>query len=482
MIGIYIGITVVILLIGIIIINTLNFKTEIPSNETVTNKIKKVDSLVNKLSKAIQIQTIGYKDKTKNDYSQFEKFHQMLQEEFPLLHKNLERTVINKYSLLYKWAGNNSCGKPALYMAHIDVVPVSKSSYSDWKEDPFSGAIKDGFLWGRGSLDTKNTLICAMESVERLLEQGFVPKEDIYLAFGHDEETGGNDGATNIATHLEKQGILIDYILDEGGVIATNSIAGISEPVAVVGIGEKGYLDATVTIRGEGGHASMPPKHTALGQVSKLINSMEENQMPMKLLSPVEGFLKTVGPKMGIINRVILANLWLFKPLFMKIFSKSNMGNALLRTTTAATMSSASVAANVLPKYASVTFNFRIALGDSIEAVVNHINKQAKDMEVDILIGQHKEPSIISSADSVGYKRIRDTIWEVFGSVLVAPYVVLAGTDSVKYESICTNIYRFAPVKVTKEEIATIHNTNERISLENIERCLSFYMELMKRG
>lgn len=478
MIGFELVLGIVILLLITVTYKTVKFKVDIPKVDELVPVQKDLERLEKLMSKAIQIKTISYMDKSKIDYDKFLDFHQFLKKEFSLIHKNCEKTIINEYSLLYKWSGTKPTDKPSLYMAHMDVVPVSDAD--TWSEEAFSGKIKDGYVWGRGSLDTKNTLICVMESAERLMKEGLWPKEDVYFAFGHDEEIQGKNGAYEIAKHLEDNGVVLDLVVDEGGLVTLDSIDGVKDPVALIGIGEKGYLDATVTVSGDGGHAAMPPKHTAVGKISQLVTSMEKNQMSMKLSPPVAGFLQTVGPKMGLVNRIILANMWLFKPLFMSAFSKSNTGNAMLRTTTAATMTSGSNASNVLPGKASVTYNFRIALGDSIHEVVKHITANAKDMQIDIQLGEQKEPSIISPVDSVGYNKLQTAIRQVFGEILIAPYVVMAATDSVKYEKICKNIYRFAPVRLTKEEVATIHSSNERISVDNLERCLSFYMTMMK--
>lgn len=432
-----------------------------------------------KLSQAIQIPTISYGNKALIDYDQFIQLHLKLRELFPLVHQYLEVKAINTYSLLLKWTGKKTTGKPALYMAHMDVVPVAKGTEKEWLQPPFAGVIEGGVVWGRGALDTKVTMICLLQAVEELLEEGKTPDEDVYLAFGHDEEIQGLNGAKHIADYLLEQKIELDYIIDEGGIVNIGSIPGVNEPVALVGIGEKGYADVTVTVEGDGGHASMPPKHTSLGKISQIINNMETNQMPMELLPPVERFLKIIGPSMGGVNHFIIKNLWLFKPLFMRTFSKTPSGNAMLRTTTAATMATASNAANVIPHKSSVTFNFRIAPGNTSQEVVNHVKKNCKDIKAEVTLGEVNEPSGISNPDHSSYKRLEKVIQEVFGDVLIAPYIVLAATDSTKYEKVCKQIYRFAPLKVTKEELALIHNTNERISFENLEYCLGFYRKIL---
>ncbi len=436
--------------------------------------------VASKLSEAVKKKTISYMDSTLIDYSTFVALHNCLADQFPLVHQELEKTVVNTYSLLYKWEGKDGRQLPTLFMAHQDVVPVAEGTENDWTYDAFSGEIIDGYVWGRGSLDTKITMIGALEAVEQLLKHGFRPENDIYLAFGHDEEIQGDDGAFKIAKYLEEQGVKLGAVLDEGGIINTGSIQGIDKPVGLIGIAEKGYLDLKLSIEGQGGHASMPPKSTALGQMSQLIHRIEKNQMPMVLSNTTKVFLTNIGPHMKGVNKHIIANLWLFKPIFMKIFSDSNSGNALLRTTTAVTMCQGSNASNVLPLSASATINFRIASWNSVDEVINHVKKLGKGIPFEYELLNHKEPSIVSSTETDFYKTLTKVIEENFEGTIVAPYTVLAATDSVKYERICRNIYRFAPIKVSKEELATIHNSNERISIENIEKCVTFFIEVMK--
>ena len=468
------------LLTAVILFRTYSFRQQTFDGDT-GNKagLSKGHQAVDKLSRAVQVPTVSHRDLSETDFGAFLEYHGLLEEMFPRLHKELKKEVINGYSLLYHWKGKSNKEGPALYMAHMDVVPIAEGTEEDWKYPPFSGEIADGYIWGRGSLDTKVTMISAMEAVEMLLAEGFQPENDIYLAFGHDEEIQSTEGAAKIAEHLKAKGITLRSVLDEGGIVNIGSIPGVEEPVAVVGICEKGSADLEVTVHSEGGHSSQPPKSTALSDISKVIVRLESKPMPVGMNDAVTRFMLTVGPYMGFTNRLILANLWLFKPLFMRVFQATPSGNAMLRSTIAPTMAKASNASNVLPQSASVTFNVRISPLDSVAKVEEHIRSLNSDMKLDIKRLQSKEPSNVSKVDSTAYKTIETTIPEVFGNVLVAPYVMLAATDSVKYQEICSDIYRFAPLVATQEDLALIHNTNERVSVENVDRCVSFFMAMM---
>lgn len=232
----------------------------------------------------------------------------------------------------------------------MDVVPIEKGTEEDWNYEPFSGAIVDEYVWGRGTIDTKVHMIGALEAAESLLNENYVPDRDIYFAFGHDEEVGGTQGADRIVKYFIENDIEFEYLIDEGGCVTEEAIKEISKPIALIGVGEKGYANIKVSISDSGGHGSMPPRHTALGKVAQAINNLEKNQCPLKLTKPVKEFLLKIGPEMKFTNKVILSNLWLFKTLFLRNFSKTRTGNAMLRTTTAATMAEASMEPNVLPQ------------------------------------------------------------------------------------------------------------------------------------
>lgn len=478
MIGYVIG-GLVLILLTVVVVRTIGFKRTVEPTLQWQKLDINGDRIAKKMSEAIKIATVSYMDRDKIDYSAFRAFQEMLIDKFPLVHKETERTVISDYSLVYRYRGKDAKKKPVLFMSHIDVVPIADGTERDWTYPPFSGAIEEGYVWGRGAIDTKVTLVSALEAAELLIEKGYEPDRDIYFAFGHDEEIQGKDGAQKLVKWFADQDVHFDFVLDEGGIVTTDSLSDVAEPLAIIGVSEKGYVDIEVTVKGNGGHASMPPKSTALGQLSQALINLEKHQMPMRLSKPVEEFLLKAGPSMTLVNRIVLANLWLLKPVFMKIFSGTNTGNALLRTTTAVTMAQASNASNVLPQIAKGTVNFRIAPGDTIASVEQHIKDVNRNIPIETSVIQGNEPSGISSTESEAFANIAQVATHVFGDVITAPYMVMAATDSRYYEPIADNVYRFAPLMVNSKELASIHNTNERISIDNLIKSVSFYMHLM---
>lgn len=479
MITLYIVLSILVAVSLILLFNTIRFKPII-SNGAEESFGSDIDSdiCIKKLQEAVKIKTISYDDYDLTDWKEFDRYHSFIKNAFPLVHANMDLEIINKYSLLYRWKSGNESVKPIMITAHMDVVPVEDGTEDDWTHPAFDGVIDGEYLWGRGTLDTKAHMIAALEAAEQAISKGLSPNRDIYFAFGHDEEVGGTQGATKIASYLEEKGLEFDFILDEGGTVLDGLLEDIDKPIALIGIGEKGYANIKVTVTGDGGHSAMPPKHTALGLLSDVITNIENKQCKLVLTPPIHEFLMRLGPEMKLTNRVILSNLWLFKPLFMKVFSNTKTGNAMLRTTTAVTMSEASVVPNVLPQNASVTCNFRIIPGEDCDTLISHIKEINKGIDIEIDGLRLENPSKISPVDTEAFRLIENNIKTIYNDAIVTPYLVLAGTDARKYEGVCDNIYRFTPYFINNQEMESIHNTNERISLDNIEKCLIFFTNL----
>lgn len=469
-------------LIIILLIRTNEFKVKGNSGQTIElNYNADETEAARKLSEAVKVKTVSNSDYSKTDWNEFKRYQQLMEELFPLVHSTMEKEIINGYSLLYRWKGRNDSKKPILITAHMDVVPVEPGTEKDWAYGPFSGEIKEGYVWGRGTLDTKIHMITSLEAAENLIKEGFVPEGDIYFAYGHDEEVGGPQGASKIVEYLKEKNIYFDFLIDEGGCVTVGAIGGIKKPLALVGIAEKGFANIKISLPGDGGHASMPPKHSALGLIAKVIANLENNQCRAELIKPVRELLMKIGPEMSFVNRLILSNLWLFKKLFISIFSKSKSGNAMLRTTTAVTMSEASAAPNVLPQKASVIVNFRIRPGETGEDLLNHIKEVNQGLPIEVETLRLENPSKMSSSHTEGFRKIESITKALYEDVIVAPYIVMAGTDARKYEPVCDNMYRFTPYMIDNSELGKIHGTNENISVENIKKCTEFFYTLLKQ-
>ena len=471
-----------VLLSVIVTVNTIRFKSPMTKKMPLYFEPAADMEGAQKLSEAVRIATIADMEPGKTDPEPFLRFHALLERQFPLVHKHLEKNVVNGLSLVYRWPAKNppSPKGPVLITAHIDVVPVEPGTEKDWDYTPYSGELAQGRVWGRGTLDTKVHVIASLEAAERLLRQGYAPPRDIYFAFGHDEEVDGQHGAQNIVAYFAERSIHFDFLLDEGGLIADHLLSGVERPIALVGVGEKGYANIEISAQGDGGHSSMPPRHSALGIVAQALCRVEKQRHPARLLPPVREFLRNVGPEMGLASRIVLSNLWLFKPLFFIIFSRIDAGNALLRTTGAATMASAAPAPNILPQKARAVVNYRILPGQTGSELILSVRRAVKKLPVSLCPVNLSDPSALSPTDSEGYRLIENSIRQVCSDVIVTPYLVMASTDARKYEPVCRNIYRFTPYRIGNEELSKMHGTNENITFENVGRCISFFRILFE--
>ena len=469
-------------LIFVLLINTIRFK----SKQLQTTPIPKIDipnNAIIHLSQSIQFETVSNENSTQFDSVPFLIFCDFLIQTYPQINTNLERHLINNYSILYKWNGKNPGKKPIILTAHYDVVPVEKSTRDQWIEKPFSGKIDDSFIWGRGTMDNKLAVIGIMETVEKLLKEGFIPERTIYVAFGHDEEIGGLNGAKMIVEHLKRNNVSAEFVLDEGLVITRKIVPGIEKDVALIGLSEKGFLSVMLSLDHEGGHASMPQKETTIDILARAIVKLRENKPQSRICEPIERFIEYIGPEMPFTQKVVFANKWLFEGVILNIYESVPTSNSLVRTTTAPTIFNSGIKDNILPTSASATLNFRILPGETVENILSHIKNVIDDERIKISAGDFKSnPSRVSSTESKGFKTINETIKQIFPDVLISASLVNAATDSRHYATISDDVYRFSPQTVTTEDLPRFHGINERLSIDDFRDCCRFYYQLIKNS
>lgn len=432
------------------------------------------------LSQAVRLRTVSPQPPQPPDAAAFDEFVAWLAATYPLAHARLEREVVGRHSLVFTWRGSEPSGRPALLTAHYDVVPVVPGSERDWKHPPFAGDVADGYVWGRGTMDDKGNVVAIMEAVEWLLGQGWQPRNTLVVAFGHDEELGGQHGAAAIAAHLKAKGVRAAWSIDEGSFVIDGIVPGLARPVALVSVAEKGYLTVEITARGDGGHSSMPPARTAVGTLAQAIVKLQDAPIPGGLDGLTLESLDAMAREMSFGKRVLFANRWLFGPLIERELARSPATNALLRTTTAPTMLSASVKENVLPTQASAIVNFRLHPRDTAQGVAEHVRRVTADERITVTARESLEASPVSPADSPAFRAMADAARRTHGDVAVAAGLTIGATDSRHYAAVADASYRFMPARVGPQDVAGFHGTNERLSVDNLVRATRFYIELMR--
>ncbi len=463
--------------LGVLLIRTLAFKPKKQEKPEIEDIEFNREKAVKDLQDMVRLKTVSNVNEDLEDKKEFEKFKKLLKNSYPLVNKTCSLEYIGKSGIMYFWKGKTN-NKPAVLMSHYDVVPVNEEL---WEKDAFGGIIENNVLWGRGTIDTKNTLCGVMNAVENLIEQGFTPERDIYLCFSGDEEISGPTAPVMVNWFKEK-GIELSLVVDEGGAVVENVFPGVNGPIALIGIGEKGMAQIELSLDNQGGHASTPPPHTPVGVLAKAVCDVENNPFEFQLTKPVREMFDTLGRRSTFVYRLIFANLWCFKPV-LNMICKKNGGemNAMLRTTCAFTMMEGSSATNVIPPHAYVSANLRLLGNNTVEYAKEQITKKINNPDINVKVVMGQNPSIFSSTDCEGWQKIKNAVSSSWPQAIVSPYLMMACSDSRHYNEISDKVYRFSAMALTKEERASIHGNNERIPIETITKTVEFYIRLIKQ-
>jgi carboxypeptidase PM20D1 len=437
-----------------------------------------MDRAVGKLQTLVRIPTVSYRDPEKQDQDAFDGFVEELRAQFPLLHSHLDLTRIHTHGLLFHWRGH-SADKPVVLMAHLDVVPVE----GDWQHGAFSGDIADGEIWGRGTLDDKGALVAVCEAVELLLERGHQPAQDVWLSFGCDEEVFGQ-AAPMTVEELRRRGVRPWIVVDEGGAIAHGAFPGVSTPVGVVGVTEKGVTSLELTVEGRGGHASTPTRLGPTARLARAITRLDNAQMPASVPEPTLELFRRLAPHAPLPVRPLMANAARLGPVLPRALVLAGPETAAMtRTTFAVTTLSGSPALNVIAQKATAGVNIRIMVGDTVETVLEHVRTAIddKDVRIDVIEANEACPvSPMTSADD-GFRLLEETITEVFPDAVAAPYVMMAATDARNFTRICDRVYRFAPFRMTKAQRQAIHSYDEHLGVDAFVEGVRWYQRLIER-
>ena len=428
------------------------------------------------LSKMVQKETIS--SRFDEDRTKFLEFHEILEELFPNVHKTCEKHVFNG-SLLFKWSGKGN-SEPVLFMSHHDVVEATGT----WEHGAFSGDIdENGCVWGRGTVDTKASLFCMLTAVEEMIEDGFEPECDVYIASSCTEEWSG-EGAPLTVQYLKEQGVKLAYLMDEGGMIIEEPVGGVKGTYGMVGVLEKGYGDVKFIARGKGGHASAPTKNTPLVRLGKFMTEIEKKSPFTSKFNPtVEEMFSRMAPNMNFGMKIIFANMWLFKGLLKKLLpSISAAAGAMLHTTLAFTMAKGSDGLNVLPQEAYVTGNMRFIPHQDTEESVALISEVAKKYKIETEVIYSDNACPVVDFNSKPFHMIEEVAAEVYPGIGICPYVMTGGTDAKYYRDLSENCLRFAPLYINEQQYASIHGLNENISQGALPMGVDFYKKMIERS
>ncbi len=466
-----------VIFLAVIILRAAAFKPK--SNITVSENEETFDKerATECLCQLVRCKTVSYRDKDLEDDAEFERLISILPNLYPNVFKACEFSQLPDRALLFRWKGKTE-GKPSVLMAHYDVVPVNEDM---WNVPAFEAIIKDGRVWGRGTLDTKVTFNGVLFAADHLINQGFVPENDIYFAFSGGEEVNGK-GAVNIVDYFEQNGIEPSMVVDEGGAVVENVFPGVKTPCGLIGIAEKGMMDVKYTVKSGGGHASAPKPKTPVDTLSRACVKLVDNPFKAHLTPPVAKMFDTLGRYSSFVFKIIFANIKIFLPVLDIICKKSGGElNALMRTTVAFTQMSGSSASNVIPPEAYMVSNMRLNPEDNIDGAIEYINKTIDDERVEVSLIHGMNPSRISVTDCDGWNRVANAVASTWKGCIVSPYLMVQCSDSRHWGRISDKVYRFSAMDLTAEERSTIHGNNESIRLETLASAVEFYIRLIKQ-
>jgi carboxypeptidase PM20D1 len=466
---------VVILLAGWILIRTFNAR---PWPRHKAGHVAPLpDSALSHLSMAIRIPTVSPQDPSRIDSTVFLQYRSFLDGAYPLIRQRLVRDIVTDFSYVYTWKGTDPSLAPLILMAHYDVVPVEASAIKLWTAQPFGGEIKGDTIWGRGAVDDKCSMISIMEAVEAQLRQNYTPRRTVLLCFGHNEESTG-EGAIAIVRLLQQKGVHADMVVDEGGEITRGRLPGVKRPVALIGIGEKGYATFQLLVEKTGGHSSRPDKETAIDILSRGLYKLQNERTSRRILDPTREFLTRIsGSSDDFFQKMALNNLWLFEGYVLYKMGEDKDGRAMTSTTIVPTILESGIRENVIPSQAKAIVNSRILPGESIKDVENFIRKAIGDDRVMITLSGDfsTEPSAMTDFHSDAFKKIADAAGAVAEDIIPTPFIMVGATDSRNFRAISNGVINFCPTTDSKG----YHGIDERLPVKDLQRAIQFYTLLI---
>ncbi|HSG91698.1 MAG TPA: M20/M25/M40 family metallo-hydrolase [Pseudomonadales bacterium] len=435
------------------------------------------------LAQAVRFPTISHQDTSLVDTDAFLALHEFLRATYPLTFATLEVEVVNDLSLLLIWRGSETAARPILFTSHMDVVPVEPGTEEEWTHPAFDGVIDDGIIYGRGTLDDKLGVISLLEATERLLGEGFAPQRTVVLAFGHDEEVLGFNGAARLAERMRELGLHFEWMVDEGGLILTDAPQLPQRKMANVNVAEKTYYTLRLAATGEGGHSSMPPAHTSIGKLAAALARIEEHPFEARLEEPVRSMLTGLAAHVDFPDSLILSNLWITSPLVIRMMEQQRATSAMVRTTTAITIFNGGVKENVVPQKAEAFVNFRLLPGDTVESVRARIIELVDDSDITVEpVSEQARTPPIADMEGGGFRVIAEAVGRSYPDAVILPGLLNGATDIRHYVDLADNHYRFHGAAMSIADTSGIHGTDEKLGVDSFERTVDIAVEMIRIG
>jgi carboxypeptidase PM20D1 len=400
---------------------------------------------------------------------------------YPNFHKAASRELIGQ-SVLFVWKGAHPALKPILLLAHMDVAPIIPGTDESWSHGPFSGDVTGGYVWGRGSIDDKSSLVMILEAAERLAASGFTPSRTIVFAFSEDGESGGQEGDTAMAQTLAQRGVKFDYVLDEGDGIVDEAFPGAGHPAALIGIAEKGTLNLELVAHGEGGPSSRPTHDLAVVRLAQALLKVVNHPFSSGLDDIQREKFSELAPFSPFDVRFLLANIWLCEPIVERLAALTPGGAAHLHTTIAPTVTWGGIDDTMLPPDARAVVSFHLDPRDTMADVVMHVRRSIDDPKVDVVVLNQPKSEAILTADIHGqaYKTLATEIRDTFGDIAVAPDIAVDMTGSGHYVPLADAVLHFEPFRFGPDDLGRAHGTNERLAVRDLALAVTFDMRLMQ--
>ena len=468
-------VAVVAVFAAVLIINAVRLKPTPVADPLEPSDAMGSDESVERFRSMLQSATVWGAEDPDADHTPFDEFIPKLQKLYPAVFETMELERVKTYGIKLRWAGKNPDLDPIILMAHHDVVAAHPE---EWTHDPFAAEVSDGKIYARGAVDTKCVLAALLEASNELIGQGYQPPRDIYICSSNCEEDNG-DTAPAMVELFRERGITPYMVIDEGGAVIDNPPLGVTRPFAAIGVTEKGLFSAFITTNSQGGHASTPSLDDATAKLVSGLDDLQKHPAPAKLSKPIEAMLKELASYGSFGLRIVFGNLWLFRPLVLKIMKGNPETAAMVRTTYAITELQGAPAANIIPKHAKGTVNVRIDPSENIETAVSRI-KERFDDQTEYELRFAIDPSPVSPFDDPAFEYIRSVTHSVYPDAGIAPYVQSSCSDARHFHRICPRTYRFAGILFKGDQRARIHGQDENLDVESYKRGVGFYIEFIK--